>query len=97
MPISDDVIAQVLAGAEDEHLRQRLADVMTREYTFLSELAGRAFELAGELEEFDVSSLRGVQRETLEHELRRCQIAISRLSMLFEEVADKVDDLVHDQ
>jgi hypothetical protein len=85
---------QDLSAIGDARVRRLLTDVLSREYTALSQLAGQLYDVAFDVEEVDLDQLRRASPETVRDELRRCESGLRRLTMCFEELADNVDELL---
>jgi hypothetical protein len=79
MAISNDVLERVLDSGENEEFRRRLAEALTGEYTHLSEIGHRIFEVTGQIENVDPEHLAAADPEVVTDELRRCEIALARM------------------
>lgn len=76
--------------AGDEKIRRLLADVLSREYTSLSYVGHEIFNLADKIGHIDLDELRAAQADTIRHELRRCELALGRLALAFDDLTVKL-------
>ena len=90
MAISDDMLEQVLSSVENEEFRRRLREALTREYTQLSEIGHQIFQVTGAIDDVELDRLHAADPEVVAEELRRCEIALARLSLAFTELTQKL-------
>jgi len=79
MTISEDVLERVLDSGENEAFRRRLAEALASEYTHLSEIGHRIFEVTGQIAGVDPQQLSAADPDVVAQELRRCEIALARM------------------
>lgn len=93
MSISESDLGKI----SDEKIRRLIADVLSHEYTRLSAVGHEIFRVADHLDEIDLEELRAAQPDTIREELRRCEVALARLSMTFTALADSLSDVADDE
>lgn len=81
-----------LAPVGSDRLSLRLAEALSQEYTELSALAHELFTLAQRVEGVDAEHLAVGDPETPLDELRRCEVAMRRLSAALEGLRERLPD-----